>query len=324
MPHDNEAYQGKQPGPGTGGPASEREAPVREVDLGTSIVVYYSDGSYEVLPKSRFAPQGSAPASLSPNTIYGEQQQNLRSGATNEIQRQTLAEQIRQYNETFGKDKAEFNTEFPLEQGKITGYYSGAPTLDREMFGEDQRQYDTTNAINFYKYQSDLASNPRNFMQQLFTMRGQAAPPGSERFANGPGFSANQPFGQFFQNFQNTAGAFGPSQSQYRYGAQNGGVDYSPPPAPPPPQTSTVTWVTPGGVAQIPELENGTVILLFSFVKLKKTTVETIITTNKKILEKYIFIYYIVLSIIKHFNLVIPNTFCFIEYFRKSYCRWNI
>src|SRR3990167_6022088 len=45
-------------------------------------------------------------AAISPTSLYGEQQQNIRSA-------NTLAEHQRQFNEQFGMDKAKINTEFP-------------------------------------------------------------------------------------------------------------------------------------------------------------------------------------------------------------------
>jgi hypothetical protein len=121
-----------------------------------------------------------APATLTPNTVFSEQHQDARSAAD-------LAEQHRQYDETFGYNKARGDQTQQLAEGQALGMFRGQPTLggqqmalDRDKFGFDQ-----------FKYISDLKANPRNFMQTFDVLRGFAPRVGSEQFGtqgNLPGY----------------------------------------------------------------------------------------------------------------------------------------
>ncbi len=142
----------------------------RTVDLGngSSLVSYY-DPYLETwrsqVVSNRELPQG---AQGDPQLA----QRQAFEAAQNQI---ALAERQRQFNEQFGMDKARGDQQQQIAQGNLQ--------LGQSRLGEDQRQFDAGQALNYYKYLSELASNPRNFVQSLFAQRGQVAPAA----ANGQG-----------------------------------------------------------------------------------------------------------------------------------------
>jgi len=127
-----------------------------------------------------------------------------------------FGENQRQFNENFGYEKAKFNVRQQFEEaiqkwneakdardfGAAEHWKGRADELSRMQFGEDQRQYNTSTGLDYYKHLGEMASNPRNFMQNFFINRGQEAPPGSEQFANtGQNLNAVKPFEQFLPGF---------------------------------------------------------------------------------------------------------------------------
>jgi hypothetical protein len=115
-------------------------------------------------------PSGGSGGGISPTTAYSEQQANARDAAS-------LAQNQQQYQSTQDMQRAINDQQFALSQGTLTGTYGGAPT-------ENARQFDQGQALNYYKYLSDVVANPRNIMQSLFQIRGQPAPAGSGQFSN--------------------------------------------------------------------------------------------------------------------------------------------
>jgi len=138
----------------------------RLVDAGTGqVLADFSSGA------------GGGGESLSPNTVYSNQQQNARDAAQ-------LAQQQQQFLEKFGMDKAINDQTQQLKQGEALGYYNGKPTLERDRLSQDQSQFNTKTAIDYYTKLANLAANPRNFVELLNVTRGVPAPANSAQYSN--------------------------------------------------------------------------------------------------------------------------------------------
>lgn len=174
----------------------------KTVDLGTSVVVFYSDGTTKVLPKAQFAPQPSQSSGLSPVDIQLKAKQDFQR----QQDAAQLAEQQRQFNEKFGLDKARGDQQQQVSQGQLSGYYNGSPTLARDQLGENARQFDTTSAFNYYKQLIDTASNPRNFVANFFQRRGAPTPPNVADYGTGLKPSDIVPFPQFLAQYMGQGG----------------------------------------------------------------------------------------------------------------------
>lgn len=166
--------------PPTGGttPTPPTAGGPKIISLGNGYSIVYPDPSapydYQIVADKALPAAGAVGESLSPNTVYSNQQQNTRSAAD-------LAEQARQFNENFGMAKARGDQQQQLAQGEALGVYNGQNTVSRDRLNLDA----LTQQQNYYKYLSDVASNPRNFVQTFFQSRGQTAPLGSSQYGNG-------------------------------------------------------------------------------------------------------------------------------------------
>lgn len=171
-------------------PPVKGRIPIDTIDLGNRVIVYYSDGTSEAIDKGRLGSDGGSGASITTANIQAQSAADA------------LREQERQFNELFGYNKARGDQQQQVSEGALSGYFRGAPTLAREQFGENVRQFDTQSALDYYKRLQDIASNPRNYALNFFLNRGQQAPASAAGMGNTPvGLSAMQPFGQFLQQF---------------------------------------------------------------------------------------------------------------------------
>jgi hypothetical protein len=162
------------------------------VDLGNgSSLVRVPDGygGYEYKVVSNYHP---------PTGTQGDPQLAARQAFEAEQARLALAEKQRQFNEQFGADKARGDQQQQVTQGNLTGYYNGQNTLARDQLNQNQQQFDATQAFNQYKYLSELAANPRNFVQNFFARRGATPPPGVAQYGTQTPTQI-MPFQQFLQ-----------------------------------------------------------------------------------------------------------------------------
>lgn len=147
------------------------------VDVSTGKVIF--DGT-----------SGGGGGGVSPTTAYAQEQANARDAAA-------LAEQQRQFNETFGYNKARGDQQQQVSEGQLSGVYRGQPT-------EQARQFNSKQALDYYTQLSAAASNPRNFMQNFFQIRGELPPAAYQQYGNvaalqrgNPGFNPQQFVPQF-------------------------------------------------------------------------------------------------------------------------------
>lgn len=222
---------------GAGDTSGPDGAPIKTVDLGTSVVVYFANGTYQVLPKDRFPSAGSAPRQSDPDLPSQQALERELAGKSLAQKQAELAEQQRQFNEKFGFDKAAFNARQAVDEGGLTGYFRGAPTLDRDKLSENSYQFSAQQAFDYYRRLQDLASNPRNFVANFFQNRGQAVPPGAQAYGNtSQKLSAMKPFEQFLPEFLGSQGrGYGRGATSGQMAgqqAQTSRMDAVPPPPP--------------------------------------------------------------------------------------------
>lgn len=216
LPENEPGYR-VPPGPAPRSASTPRPA---VVDLGNGYSIVYlelAEGGPQIIKNA----QADGPAARNDPDLGAKQAFEREQNAINlALQQARLAEDRRQYDETFGYQKARFNSEFPLQESQATGYYKGAPTLDRERFGENQYQHDSTQAIDYYKDLMNRVSNPRNFVQSYFERRGFAAPADAAKYGNTAPGERPWTIGslqQFLPSFLNTARAVrgtAPQQTQ--------------------------------------------------------------------------------------------------------------
>lgn len=121
-------------------PSTDRVTEVVNLPGGKQ-VTYNKNGQL----RTTFVPDGGG--GVSSSTAYSQQQQNARSQAE-------LDEQRRQYNETFGFDKAKFNM----------------------TFAENQRQFNEGQDLERGKTLLSLGSRPDTLTRYLYAIRGQQTP----------------------------------------------------------------------------------------------------------------------------------------------------
>jgi hypothetical protein len=145
------------------------------VDLGNGYTILYTDvndpGS--IVSTKSLGGEGG----VSATSYYTQQQQNARDAAS-------LAENQRQYDLTQGERKARGDQEQQLAEGQALGSFRGQATLGKQQLSENARQFDSSQALDYYKYLADQAANPRNFMENFFLRRGQGSPAGASAFGN--------------------------------------------------------------------------------------------------------------------------------------------
>lgn len=140
---------------------------------GVGTVVQYVGGiTPDVIPS---APK--SPTALSPNTVYTQQQVAARDAAQREAQsaqqQASIAEQQRQFNETFGANKAEFN----IRQNESTRQFN-------ERLGLEREQLDVSRGNKLL----ELGSRPDTLIRYLHAIRGQQAPQGLGTPPSLPGY----------------------------------------------------------------------------------------------------------------------------------------
>lgn len=162
-----------------GGMANESAAryPIRSTDLGDRVVTYYSDGTSDVQPKGRIPSEASASSGAS----------IINSKLAAKTAAERLAEEQRQFNEKFGADKAIHNQQQAVSDAGVSGMFNGQPT-------ESARQYNSTQALEYYKQLAANAANPRNFVQSFFQQRGQVAPAAAQGQGNVDAIQRYLPF----------------------------------------------------------------------------------------------------------------------------------
>lgn len=94
-----------------------------------------------------------------------------------------LAQNQQQYQSTQDMQKAINDQQYALSQGGLMGSLGGQNTLARDQMNQNQNQFNSKQALDYYTQLSNLASNPRNFVQSFFQQRGELPPAA----ANGQG-----------------------------------------------------------------------------------------------------------------------------------------
>lgn len=160
---------------------------IDSLDLGNRVIVYYSDGTSETIDKGRLPTDGSSGVSLQTAAISAD------------TAAKQLDEQRRQYNESFGYNKARGDQQQQLSEGEATGYFRGAPTLARDQLNLQKQNSN----FDYYKWLADTYANPRNIWESLFVRRGQQLPAALSGmgtgdalggfFGGGQGFAGQQP-----------------------------------------------------------------------------------------------------------------------------------
>ena len=145
---------------------------VDTVRVGNGTQVTYSDGTNQW---TTFLPNEESGAGS-----YAQSQQTLRNNAD-------LAEQARQFNETFGFNKARFNTQFPEEQRQFNEQLGFQRSKFASEFPEQQRQFDATLAQRGSQFNADLdfqrgktllglGSRPDTLQRYLYALQGKQSP----------------------------------------------------------------------------------------------------------------------------------------------------
>jgi len=124
-----------------------------------------------------------------------------------------LAERQRQFNEKFGYDKAVNDQQYGLRAGDLSGYMNGAPTLARDQLNQNQSQFQSKQALDYFTQLSNEAANPRNYIESFFKQRGELAPAAAQGQGN---VAAIQRYLPFLLGSQSTATSGAPSASMAR------------------------------------------------------------------------------------------------------------
>src|SRR5678816_3076583 len=131
-------------GVGPGAPTPTTGTYPKFVDLGNGYTIVYTDAYDAGSIVSTKSVGGGGEGGLSQNTVYSQQQQNARDQAQ-------LAQNNEQFYQTMGMDKARGDQIQQLAQGQALGMYNGQKTVGQKTLDENSRQFDSTQALDYYK-----------------------------------------------------------------------------------------------------------------------------------------------------------------------------